>query len=68
MSPETERLRRDDRQGYRAVSGILSRDRAIRGSFHPGNWLRVSHRRQEKGRLRRDDLSERERQLLSWRI
>jgi len=28
----------------------------------------VSRRRKDKSRLRRDDLSERERQLLSWRI
>ena len=49
-------LRRDDRQGYRAVSDLLPRDRAIPGSLHPGIWLRVSRRRKEKGRLRRDDL------------
>jgi len=49
------RLRRDDRQGYRAVSGVLFCDRAIRGLFHPRIWLRVSRRRKEKGRLRRDD-------------
>ena len=26
--------------GYRAVSGELFSDRAIRGSFHPGIWFR----------------------------
>jgi len=53
---EKGRLRRDDRQGYRAVSDLLSRDRGIPGSLHPGIWLRVSRGRKDKGRLRRDDL------------
>jgi len=35
---------------------IFSRDHAIPGSFLPGIRLRISRRRKEKGRLRRDDL------------
>jgi len=67
MSPETERLRREKTERKDREASLKSW-RSKTESQKTTIITAVSRRRKDKGRLRRDDLSERERQLLSWRI